>query len=156
MPRFSWENLEHREEFIGILNAFHKVLSEHFQMPEFQHEAMSFRFYCATGGLIGYLTKILRRLVWQAIAARRTEITLEDLCDAHEKAVWRGRVPQCLPRPFSRSFKLIVTADLLKQVSLIGSVHLISEEPNVAPTKPVRSARRYPVVESAAACLVAR
>jgi len=90
MPRFSWENLEDREEFIGILHAFYKVLSEHLKTPEFQQEAMAFRFYCATGGLVGYLTKILRRLVWQAIARKTTEITLEALHEAHEKAVWRS------------------------------------------------------------------
>ena len=48
MPRFSWQDLEQREEFIGILQAFHGVLSQHFQTPEFQQEAMAFRFYCAT------------------------------------------------------------------------------------------------------------
>src|SRR5271166_4034799 len=51
MPRFSWQDVEQREEFIGILQAFHQVLSQHFQTPEFQREAMAFRFYCATGGL---------------------------------------------------------------------------------------------------------
>ena len=103
MPRFSWQDMEQREEFIGILQAFHQVLSQHFQTPEFQREAMAFRFYCATGGLIGYLTKILRRSLWQVVAADRKEITLEDLCDAHEKAVWCGRFPQRLPKPFARS-----------------------------------------------------
>ena len=148
--------MEQREEFIGILQAFHQVLSQHFQTPEFQRESMAFRFYCASGGLIGYLTKILRRSVWHAVAAERNEITLEDLCDAHEKAVWCGRVPQRLPRPFTRGFKLIPTAELLSEVSLIGTVHVPAEESDVPPAKPARSDRRKPGGESAAACLVSR
>src|SRR5271165_2731655 len=131
MPRFSWQDLEQREE-------------------------MAFRFYCATGGLIGYLTKILRRSVWHAVAAEKREITLEDLCDAHEKAVWCGRVPQPLPRPFARSFKLIPTVDLLREVSLIGTVHVPTDESDIPPAKPARSDRRKPGGESAAAWLVAR
>ena len=156
MPRFSWQDLEQREEFIGILQAFHGILRQHFKTPEFQQEAMAFRFYCATGGLIGYLTKILRRSVWHAVAAERNEITLEDLCNAHEKAVWCGRVPQRLPRPFARSFKLIPTVDLLTQVSLIGTVHVPTDESDIPPAKPARSDRRKPGGESAAAWLVAR
>ena len=156
MPRFSWQDLEQREEFIGILQAFHGVLSQHFQTPEFQQEAMAFRFYCATGGLIGYLTKILWRSVWHAVAAKRKKITLEDLCDAHEKAVWWGRVPQRLPRPFARDFKLVPTVDLLREVSLIGTVHVPEDESDIPPAKPARSERRKPGGESAAAWLVAR
>src|SRR5271157_2910418 len=143
-------------EFIGILQAFHGVLSQHFQTPEFQQEAMAFRFYCATGGLIGYLTKILRRSVWHAAATEKREITLEDLCNAHEKAVWCGRIPQRLPRPFARNFKLIVTVDLLREVSLIGTVHVPADESDIPPAKPARSERRKPGGESAAAWLVAR
>jgi len=156
MPRFSWQDVEQREEFTGILQAFHQVLSQHFQTPEFQREAMAFRFYCATGGLIGYLAKILRRSVWHAVAAERKVITLEDLCDAHEKAVWCGRVPQRLPRPFARNFKLIPTVDLLTEVSLIGTVHVPADESDIPPAKPARSDRRKPGGESAAAWLVAR
>lgn len=156
MPRFLWESLEQREEFIGILKAFHKVLTQHFQAPEFQGEAMAFRFYCATGGLIGYLTKILRRSVWHAIATDRKEITLEDLCDAHQRAVWYGRVPQRLPRPFARGFKLVPTADLLSEVRLIGTVHVPVDESDVPPDKPARPTGRQPAAESAALCLVAR
>ena len=156
MPRLSWENLEQREEFIGILSAFHKVLSQHLQMPEFQREAMAFRFYCATGGLIGYLTKILRRAVWQAIGRETKEITLEDLCEAHEKAVWCGQVPRRLPRPFTHSFKLMPTVDLLQEVRLIGTVHVTADKSEVPPAKPAKSERRKPVAESAAVCLVAR
>jgi len=156
MPRFSWQDVEQREEFIGILQAFHQVLGQHFQAPEFQREAMAFRFYCATGGLIGYLTKILRRSVWHAVAAERNEITLEDLCDAHEKAVWCGRVPQHLPRPFAHDFKLLPTVDLLREVSLIGTVHVPEDESAIPPAKPARSDRRKPGGESAAAALVAR
>src|SRR5271167_1026830 len=39
MPRFSWQDVEQREEFIGILQAFHQVLSQHFQTPEFHRRA---------------------------------------------------------------------------------------------------------------------
>jgi len=106
--------------------------------------------------LIGYLTKILRRSVWHAVASERKEITLEDLCDAHEKAVWCGRLPQRLPRPFGRNFKLIPTVDLLTEVSLIGTVHVPADESDIPPAKPARSDRRKPGGESAAAWLVAR
>ena len=63
MPRFDWRNDHYREEFIAILSAFYDSLAEHFDLPMLDQPNMSFRCYCGTGGLIGYLTKFLRQAV---------------------------------------------------------------------------------------------
>jgi len=70
--------------------------------------------------------------------------------------VWCGRLPQRLPKPFARSFKLIPTVDLLTEVSLIGTVHVPADETDIPPAKPAIPDRRKPGGESAAAWLVAR
>ena len=87
---------------------------------------------------------------------RRSVLSPDSPVARFQQAVWCGRVPQRLPRPFGRNFKLILTVDLLREVSLIGTVHVPADEPDIPPAKPARSDRRKPGGESAAAWLVAR
>lgn len=88
MPRFNWNNDDHREEFEAILAAFHESMSRHFNLPELDSEGMAFRFYYGTGGLIGYVVKMLRQAVWDALDEGRKVITVADLADAHQRSVW--------------------------------------------------------------------
>lgn len=120
LPRFSWTADAHRSEFVGILTAFHGEMASQFSIPEFQTDEMAFRFHCATGGLIGYLAKTLRIAVWDAVDAKRRNITLEDLQAAHRLSVrLKGTANETLD-PFSRDFKLEPTKELLDRVSKIG------------------------------------
>jgi hypothetical protein len=89
MPRFNWLNKEQRSEWRGILDGFNDVLGQTFDMPKLSNSEMSFRLYCATGGLIGYLTNTLRQAVWNAVDTGANKITLEDLDTAYRRAVWK-------------------------------------------------------------------
>jgi len=120
MPRFDWKVDAHREEFTGILGAFHEALSQSFDLPALEASDMAFRCYCGTGGLIGYLTKFLRQAVWNAIDEHRRCITLEDLARAHDQSVWSRDGLSDVASPFRREFTSIPTEDLLKKISQIG------------------------------------
>lgn len=119
IPRFDWKDDELREEFIGILEAFDSGLKQ-FCFPVLDSDEMSFRFYCATGGLIGYLAKILRQAVWNSLDNDMNQITLDDLAIAYQESVYKDEKDMGLPNPFDRGFTVQENADLLKRISLIG------------------------------------
>jgi hypothetical protein len=121
MPRFDWKIDAHREEFVGILGAFHESLAQNFELPAFDSYDMAFRCYCGTGGLIGYLTKFLRQAVWNAIDESRTRITLEHLVQAHDQSVWSRDGLSDVASPFRRGFTAIPSEDLLTKISRIGT-----------------------------------
>ena len=121
MPRFDWNVDVHREEFAGILGAFHESLAEHFDLPALDTPEMAFRCYCGSGGLIGYLTRFLRQAVWDAIDARRSRITLEDLARAHDESVWSRDGLSDVSAPFSRRFETVLSEGLLAKVAQIGT-----------------------------------
>jgi len=127
MPRFDWKNSDQRQEFIAILGAFHESLSTQFDLPELDQPAMAFRCYCATGGIIGYLTKFLRQVECNALYKGVSRIDLEDLLIAHNQAVWTKASALSLPSPFSREFNITPTAKLLAEIQLIGTP--VKEEP---------------------------
>lgn len=120
IPRFNWLHDDQRGEFVAILSAFQESLGAHFDLPELDSDEMAFRFFCATGGLIGYLTKTLRQTVWDALDKKRRVITLEDLRLAHKKAVWEKSGMEDVTSPFARAFSTNPTQDILARVQLIG------------------------------------
>ena len=83
---------------------------------------MAFRFYCSTGGLIGYLANLFRQTLRKAAVEGRKVIYLDDLATAHEQSIWSSEYISALPNPFERSFRLVETVDLLNRVSKIGTV----------------------------------
>jgi hypothetical protein len=119
MPRFRWECPELREEFIAIMDAFKDGLSR-FDIPDLSDVDMAFRFYCASGGLIGYIAKILRQAIWNALDAKRMTITLEDLAIAHKEAVYSDEKSAELPDAFARDFMVQPNLALLQRVDQIG------------------------------------
>jgi len=145
MPRFDWTDDEEREEFIAILAAFNEALSRHFEVPRLDTEEMGFRFYCGTGGLMGYLTKLLRCAVWNAVDAKREKIALRNLDEAHMQSVWDKKGLSSIPRPFGREFSTAPTEELLRIVSSIGT----ATQP--APTR--RGRRASQPVEGASSAL---
>jgi len=122
LPRFSWTEVGQRSQFICILKAFHKEIAEQFEVPAFHSEQMAFRFYCSTGGLIGYLANLLKQTLRNAAVEDREVIRLDDLATAHAQSVWSSEYIAALPNPFERSFRLVETVDLLNRVSKIGAV----------------------------------
>ena len=121
MPRFEWENVDHRDEFLGILGAFQESIGSVFEMPPLDSPEMAFRCYAGTGGLIGYLTKFLRQAVWNAIDNKRKSISIEDLATAHLESVWEKDGVSDIANPFSRNFYPLPSANLLEKIAQIGT-----------------------------------
>jgi hypothetical protein len=128
LPRFDWRNLDQREEFQSILASFHATLAEHFDLPVLDSEAMAFRFYCATNGLIGLLAQLLQQAERNAIMENRAEIRLNDFHAAHVEALWISSGIASLPKPFDPGFMAEANEDLLNRVSLIGTVPVLAPE----------------------------
>ena len=84
-------------------------------------DLLAFRCYCATGGLIGYLTKFLRQAVWNAADARKDTITLANLAVAHQTAVWSTTNMADVQNPFSRQFHCSPSDELMVRVTKLGT-----------------------------------
>jgi hypothetical protein len=59
LDRFYWDREKDRQEFLDIVTSFEVGMKACFKMPSLGIESMGFRFYCASGGIIGYVAKIL-------------------------------------------------------------------------------------------------
>jgi len=125
MPRFDWSNDPHREQFLDILGAFHESIGCHFDMPALDGPDLSFRCFCATGGLMGYLTKLLRQAVWDAIDRGSKTIDLAALAHAQQQAVWSKDGPCGIANPFTREFQATPTSELIERILSIG----VAQEP---------------------------
>ncbi len=120
LTRFLWQHESDREEFRDIMDAFQAGLQQYFSMPQLRSEEMSFRFYCASGGLIGYVAKILDWATKTAALQSRTELTLKNLDHAYMEAVWRKERSMLPQSPFSWSALPKVTNQLLTSVQAFG------------------------------------
>lgn len=123
MPRFDWQNDALRNEFIAILGAFNESLQEHYDLPCLNNQNMAFRFYCATGGLFGYLVKILNSAVVEAIEQKTSMITLGDLAAAHLESTFNKEFISAEIAPFLPDFNVQPTIKILQKVSQIGSAN---------------------------------
>lgn len=116
LPRFDWSDSYMREQFKGIISTFHQSLASLYQIPAFS-EDMAFRFYCATGGLIGYVGNLLSQAERNAIYRHQDSISLADLHTAHMEAVWKKEVIIGLPLPFLPDFAFgEVDASLVRRI----------------------------------------
>lgn len=121
MPRFDWQKADDREEFIAILREFESMLRPHFDLPGLSGRDMAFRMYCATGGIIGYISKILREAVMAAMRAKRNIITLADLAKADDAASWSRGDSDFEINAFAPTFKPVPTTELMLRVKQIGT-----------------------------------
>lgn len=147
LPRFSWTDPRQRGEFISILEEYHRHIAKELDLPVLHSEEMAFRFYLATGGLMGYLSKLLRTAVRDAADRNRKSITLNDLDLAHARAIWFDVSLREQLKPFARGFRPEETVEALDRAGRIGSV----ADP---PPNPERRARRRRT-ESISGALVA-
>jgi hypothetical protein len=120
MPRFDWNDEDAREEFIACLESFQQALSR-YEFPDLTSDEMAFRFYCATGGLIGYLAKILHQACLNAQVDDKLIITLADLAQAYEESVWVDGVV-FMQNPFGNGFDTTPSEYSVEAAQLIGAV----------------------------------
>lgn len=111
MKSFEWDILNERNEFLAFLNELQKCL-EPYKVPQLDSDEMGIRMYCATGGYIGYIIKILNEAVVNSSLNNNPVITLRDLNLAYKKSMWGESARY--KDPFSRGFinKNITKADL--------------------------------------------
>jgi hypothetical protein len=134
--RFDWQMMEDREEFISILATFQDKLNERYNTPDFATEQMAFKFWLATGGLMGYVAKLLRHAERDASLKGRATITLEDLHVAHLDSIWVAQRLPDLPQPFGQPSNLAITVDLIQKVGRIGTtIDLPSKFPRQRETR---------------------
>ena len=144
LPRFSWADIGEREQFKGILRCYEAEIIREYEIPSFSSESMAFRFHCATGGLMGYLSKLLKEVLRNADSRSTKSICLEDFALAHNRSMWRSEQLSRLPQPFSRSFELEETEELMRNVAKIGT---IPDEPTTSSRARQRKPRRQSVNE---------
>jgi hypothetical protein len=122
MPRFDWNDGNQQGEFIACLSAFQEGL-DRFDFPALDSDEIAFRFYCATGGLIGYLAKILHQACMNAqlktTVDQRPVITMEDLSTAYIEAVWSDAITP-LMNPFAANFDTTPNSALVDMAKHIG------------------------------------
>jgi Cdc6-like AAA superfamily ATPase len=137
LARFSWRTEEEIQEFKSILGAYEEELRTQFDVPDFTSNEMAFAFYGATGGLMGYLLKLLRQSVCNANRESKRQITVQDLDRAHEESIWQGSTQA--PRSFGNDFLREPNEDLLKRIEQLGTASVVSSSPARLSRKPSRS-----------------
>lgn len=142
LPRFNWREATQRKQFKAILGSFGEEIGKFYDTPELDANDMALRFYFATGGLIGYLAKLLRQTLRNADAMNTRSITMEDLDKAHVQSIWFKHFVPGLPKPFTRDFTLRPTEDLLNRVSQYGTT---AEAPFDTPTRKRAGAHLTPI-----------
>ena len=107
-------------EFRGVLASFNKRIAGHISTIDFSNEEMAYRMFCATGGLMGYVSKFLKVLVSDALQTNAKQIDLSCFEKAFSKSTCMpgALFPEGLGNPFSNSFK--VTAPALEIARRIG------------------------------------
>ncbi|MDZ7660925.1 TniB family NTP-binding protein [Thiohalophilus sp.] len=118
LPQFDWSVSDDRANFKGILKAMQSSL-ESISMPDLTSDEMAFRFYCASGGLIGRVANIFIQLVKDMANKHGTkDATLDDLNAAAKEACFD--MPLGIDNPFSRQFDVKPTKEVTHRVMEIG------------------------------------
>jgi hypothetical protein len=93
---FGWETPAQQTEY----RAFLRYLDELLPLAERSHlsdSEMAFRIYCATGGIIGYVMKLIRRASVLAITRSMNRLDHELLAEVYDERLSSGRSDQINP-----------------------------------------------------------
>jgi predicted AAA+ superfamily ATPase len=131
LKRFDWLDAHDIGEFVACLDAFQAALTK-FDFPRLDVPEMAFRFYCATGGLIGYIAKLLHQACVIAMSNNKRTITLEYLAAAYEEAIWSDDFHSMM-NPFDASFGTTPTVAFVKAAKQLG-VASIEMKDEVSPS----------------------
>jgi len=117
LNRFDWKIEKDREEFKDVLYTLGVELHP-FKLPKLESDNVAFRMYCATGGLMGYVIKILREATTRAAKLGTLSISMKDLNIAHDNCMWE-KIPG-LNSPFIKSFNKNSPDEIIDLAKLIG------------------------------------
>lgn len=135
LSRFDWNDPNSRAEFMGVIEAFAEGLPG-IQMPPFDDESSCFRWWVATGGLIGYVHKIFRKLLTHLKRDKKMTASLTDFHQAHAAAIYyrSGQV-----FPFDPKFDV---ADKVTGLALAARIGERRDVETPEPTGRKRAARK--------------
>lgn len=123
LPCFSWSDAEQKLQFAACQKGFLDHIETHFALEDnLRSSSFIFRCYCATGGLIGYLKRLLQEVVLSADTCKKTTIDIDDFDLAYGR--YLCGIPELQNvdhRPFSKKFNPTPTDKLLALARLIGS-----------------------------------
>lgn len=125
LRRLAWTDEGDRDRFLDTLATIQAQLKD-YQMPELDSDALGFRMYAATGGLLGYLVKLIEEAVRIARRAESREITVETLAEAHAFAVYR-KAPG-VEAPFDMKIDLEPDSETLAHVEAMGMGNFFTGE----------------------------
>lgn len=130
LPRFDWNDPDSRADFMGVIDAFSTSIPG-LQMPNVDDESWYFRWFVATGGLVGYVHKIFRKLLTHLKHANRMTVSSENLHRAHMAAIYyrQGKL-----YPFDPSFDILDKVTGLTFASRIGERRDVDPDKNLSPT----------------------
>lgn len=117
LKRFDWINRASQDQFVGVLAAFQDALHA-YELPDLASPDISLRMYCATGGLIRNVAKILGAAVGHAIDASTTKINLGDLETAWSEEIFNTSDDRA--NPFERAYLLTDLATKITKAKTIG------------------------------------
>lgn len=120
LKRFDWMNDEDRANFIAVLHSMQSVLRP-FQFPDLASTDMAFRFYCATGGLMGYLIKLLKQATANVLDKGSVDIDLKALQQAYADAINPSSPISPNFNPFSLTLSTEPSSALITLAKKIGT-----------------------------------
>jgi type II secretory pathway predicted ATPase ExeA len=118
LPRFSWEDIRSREQFIGCLKEFHGHINKYARIPAIHEGHWPLRIYCATGGLMRLISNLLIEVL--TVSEENRAIGLATFDQAHKMS---QLLETNLPRasdPFHKDFMSSPAEQALAAASKIG------------------------------------
>jgi DNA transposition AAA+ family ATPase len=125
--QFDWDKPDERASFTKLLDAFQAKLPA-YDLTILSDPDVHLRCYCASYGVIGYLSKILGEAVKAAKRLGTHVITLDLLSRAYVDQIWEDHPSSQNP------FDLAVTPEPIKLTSSLG-LHALKDQRRSARTK---------------------
>lgn len=137
LRRFNWGTASGRDEFkqmlVGCARAFEPIA-----LPDLSSDELAFRWYCASGGVIGLVLKIFRECLNTAAQKNYSALTLEDFDEAHRNAHYEQAENGF--RPFSKDFNPTPSRDSMSRAKNVGKpIEPVKQKRNRASSKPKES-----------------
>lgn len=117
LPRFDWSVEASRQEFKTVLIGCSRAVAP-ISTLDFSHDDIAFRWFCATGGLIGLVLKVFREALNIIAIEQRAAILLDDLDHAHSHVIYTASEKQL--RPFSHNFNAAQTSEAIALANTVG------------------------------------
>jgi Bacterial TniB protein len=118
LPQFLWNNDAHKAQFIAILGGFHDaVAAKSFGLPNLRDEEWAFRCYCASGGLLRYVKKLLSEvMIGASLKRQHSALTLKEFAEAYERSIGAFEDEQYGVAPFDPDLSFVWTPQLAVRV----------------------------------------